>query len=173
MRSLILWSGAVLVVLFAGVGYDAVRTAPASGIAKAVADADVGRRRPPVLGGPVLAAVLLQAQDCTGNLRVLDLLHRPAVRDGVQLAVIWYVGPVADSITIRGLLPDWSAQVPLRAAPPAVLKELAGLGHTTSPMLVVLDQNGRVRLASQSPRSSRELAGLRRIIEGLTWFEEH
>jgi hypothetical protein len=46
------------------------------------------------------------------------------------------------------------------------------MGHTSTPALVVLDQSQRVRFATQSPRSPREYAGLRRIIEGLTWIEE-
>ena len=39
-------------------------------------------------------------------------------------------------------------------------------------VIEVLDQEGRVRFTSQSPRSPREFAGLRQIIEGLTWIEE-
>ena len=58
------------------------------------------------------------------------------------------------------------------AAPPAVVGQFASLGHTTTPALLVLDQEGRVRFTTQSPRSSREVAGLRRIIEGLTWIED-
>jgi hypothetical protein len=38
--------------------------------------------------------------------------------------------------------------------------------------MLVADAEGRVRFATQSPRSSREVAGLRRIIEGLTYIEE-
>lgn len=173
MRPLVQWSGAVLVVLFAGVGYDAARTRPANSLAQAVTSATPQRRPPASLGGPVLAAVLLQAADCAGNLRIVHLLNRAGVRDGVQLAVIWFVGPASDSLVIRRLLPAFTAHVPLRQAPPTALAELRRLGHTSSPLLLVLDQEGRVRFASQSPRSSREFAGLRRIIEGLTWFEEH
>lgn len=115
---------------------------------------------------------LLQAADCTGNLRMLHLVHRRGVRDALQLNVIWFVGAANDSTVIRGLLPLWARRVPLRLASPPLLRSLRQLGHTSTPTLVVLDQAGRVRLATQSPRSSREVAGLRRIIEGLTWIEE-
>jgi len=115
---------------------------------------------------------LLQAADCTGNLRMLHLLHRGPVREALQLNVIWFVGAANDSTVIRGLLPAWAQRVPLRLASPSLLRSLRQLGHTSTPALIVLDQAGRVRLATQSPRSSREVAGLRRIIEGLTWIEE-
>lgn len=185
MRPVLQWSGAVLLVLSASVLYDIRRAVPATTTsfsiptAMSAAAARAATPRAPegdgrfAHGGPVRAAVLLQAADCTSNLRILHLLHRPAVRGGVHLSVIWYSGPAADSLAIRPLLPAWASRTPLRAVPASVLKELARLGHTSTPLLVVLDQEGRVRLTSQSPRSSREFAGLRRIIEGLTWFEEH
>jgi hypothetical protein len=127
--------------------------------------ADTGRPK-------IRTGFLLQATDCTGNLRMLHLLHRRTVRESIQLNVIWFVGAANDSTVIRGLLPTWAQQVPLRLASPSLLRNLRQLGHTSTPALVVLDQEGRVRLATQSPRSSREVAGLRRIIEGLTWIEE-
>jgi hypothetical protein len=175
MRPLLQWSGAVLVVLSAGVLFDTRRAVPAATIPASLTASihpahTLGARL--TLGEPVRAAVLLQAADCTGNLRILHLLNRRGVREGLQLSVIWYVGPAEDSMTIRPLLPSWAAQVPLRTAPPSVVKERARLGHTSTPLLVVLDQEGRVRFTSQSPRSSREFAGLRRIVEGLTWFED-
>ncbi len=175
MRPLLQWSGAVLAVLSAGVLYDTRRAASAATIPAALIQSTRARNSAYgrfTHGEPVRAAVLLQAVDCTGNLRILHLLHRTAVRDELRLSVIWFVGPASDSLTIRPLLPAWAATVPLHAAPRPVLNDLARLGHTSTPLLVVLDQEGRVRFTSQSPRSSREFAGLRRIIEGLTWFEE-
>ena len=124
------------------------------------------------MSSKIQAAVVLQALDCTGNLRVLQLLHRGDVRERMHLAVIWFVGPAADSVVIRKLLPSWTRSTKLVLAPPGVLRDLGRLGHRETPTLVVLDQQGHLRLATQSPRSPREFAGLRRIIEGLTWIEE-
>jgi len=173
MRPLLRWSGAALAVLSVSVLFDTWRAAPAgslpASITRHVASAPGTTL---TRGAPVHAAALLQAKDCTGNLRVLHLLNRASVRDNLTLSVIWYVGPVADSTIIRSLLPSWTAAIPLRPVPTTVKHDLARLGHTSTPLLVVLDQEGRVRFTSQSPRSSREFAGLRRIIEGLTWFEE-
>lgn len=172
MRPLIRWTGAVVLVLLAGIAVDAVRAAPALTIAHAMAPYVNRDRTTGPIGRPLRAFVVLQAVDCTGNLRMLHLLHRPAVRDRVQLTVVWFVGPSRDSLLIRPLLPAWAATIPLRNAPRSLLRELARLGHTSTPALVVLDQDGRVRFTTQSPRSSREYAGLRRIVEGLTWIEE-
>jgi hypothetical protein len=116
--------------------------------------------------------VLLQRADCTGNIRLFDLLHRPGVRDRLRLAVIWYVGPDTDTTAIRSLLPAWTREAPLERVPGAAMGELIRLGHRSTPAIVMLDQEGRVRFTSQSPRSAREFAGLRQVIEGLTWIEE-
>ncbi|MBL0172785.1 MAG: hypothetical protein IPP90_19165 [Gemmatimonadaceae bacterium] len=172
VRPLARWAGVVLMMLLAGVAVDAVRAAPSRTITSAMLPFSTGATRVIPFSRPLEAAVVIQAADCTSNLRMLHLLHRPTVRDAVQLSVVWFVGPASDSLVIRPLLPSWARATPLRVAPRALLRELARLGHTSTPTLVVLDQTGRVRLASQSPRSSREYAGLRRVVEGLTWIEE-
>jgi hypothetical protein len=161
------WVIAGLVVSLAGVGYDVARAMPQRTLPGAMRH--VTPAQPTTA---VQAAVLLQLNDCSGNLRMLHVLHRGSTARHIQLAVIWYVGPASDSTHIRTALPSWTGTIPLRAAPPAVVQQFASLGHTTTPALLVLDQDGRVRFTTQSPRSSREVAGLRRIIEGLTWIEE-
>lgn len=167
-RAYIAWMCAVVVGLLAGI---AARAAPQQTIAEAIQAESPAfpRERGRV---KIQTGFLLQAADCTGNLRMLHLLHRSPVREALQLNVIWFVGAAHDSTLIRGLLPTWARHVPLRHASTSLLRNLRQLGHTSTPALIVLDQAGRVRLATQSPRSSREVAGLRRIIEGLTWIEE-
>jgi hypothetical protein len=167
MRRFLQWSGAAVVILLAGVLVDSARATPSAGLRHPVrrAEAAAPDRR---LG----SAVLLQRTDCSGNLRLLDLLARSDVAERVQLRVIWFVGPATDSVEIRSLLPRWTRSVPLKGVPTRVVSELALLGHRSTPVIVMYDQEGRVRLTSQSPRSLREFAGLRRAIEGLTWIEE-
>jgi hypothetical protein len=162
------WVFAACGLLLAGVVIDAARAAPPGGLRSELARY-VGDIRPDT---PIQAAVLLQRTDCTGNIRLFDLLHRPDVRDRLRLAVVWYVGPDADSSAIRGLLPEWTRETALVRVPGPAMGELMRLGHRSTPAIVVLDQEGRVRFTSQSPRSAREFAGLRKIIEGLTWIEE-
>ncbi len=166
------WVLAGLAVSFAGVVYDAARAIPQRTLREALQQyeaAAVDSAPPPA---HVSAAILLQLRDCSSNLRMLHVLHRGSTRDRIRLAVIWYAGPVGDSVSIRAELPSWTANTPLRHAPMAVLTQFADLGHTTTPALVVSDLEGRVRFTTQSPRSSREVAGLRRVIEGLTFIEE-
>ncbi len=166
------WVLAGVAVALAGVGFDAVRVVPPRTLRSAIQPfvaATTTRTNQPTV---VQAAVLLQLRDCSGNLRMLHVLHRGQSREHIHLAVIWYVGPSGDSLAIRSELPAWTAPIPLRPAPDAVVRQLAELGHTTTPALLVLDQEGRVRFTTQSPRSSREVAGLRRIVEALTWIEE-
>jgi hypothetical protein len=168
MRSAIRWIVAALALLLAGVVVDTARAAPREGLRRALTPYLL----PPVPGAPIQSAVVLQAVDCTGNLRLFDLLHRPSVQRTMRLAVVWYVGVPADTLTIRARLPAWTRDTPLRSLPGSAQRELRLLGHTATPTLLVLDQDGRVRLATQSPRSSRELAGLLHIVEGLTWIDE-
>lgn len=176
VRRLLLTGGAIVALLLAGVLMDSARAAARDARPRAQRgeiSAQMSAYTPAFLpGAPVQAAVVLQLSDCTGNLRLLDLLNRPEVSERLRLAVLWYAGPVGDSAGIRRLLPNWSAGSPLRPVPAAVLGELRRLGHRHTPLLIVMDQEGRVRLTSQSPRSPREFAGLRRVIEGLTWIEE-
>lgn len=139
-----------------------------SGLSDALAS--VASARGP--GARVQAAIVLQLADCSGNLRVLHLLHLPSVESRLSLAVIWYQGPPSDSSAIRARLPAWTRASPLRPVPAGVVRDLARMGHRTTPLLLAVDENGRIRLVTQSPRSAREVAGLRRIVEGLTYRED-
>lgn len=174
------WVIAVFVVSLAGVGIDAVRAKPATSLASAITDAHTPTAHTPLANAstarngvePLRAALVLQASDCTGNFRMFNLLHRHDVRGAIGVVVIWYVGADADSLAIRAAMPTWMRDAELRRAPPAVLFELSRMGHRTTPVLLMLDDSGRLRFATQSPRSAREFAGLQRIITGLTWTEE-
>ncbi len=166
------WVLAGMTLSLAGVGFDAVRAVPSRPLSSEMRPFLPASHTRSNQSTAVHAAVLLQLADCSGNLRMLHVLHRGPSRERMRLAVIWYVGPASDSLAIRSQLPAWTTLVPLRPAPRGVVRELAELGHRTTPALIVLDQEGRVRFTTQSPRSSREVAGLRRIVEGLTWIEE-
>lgn len=168
MRAMLSWIVAALGLLLAGVLVDTARAAPHNGLRRTLAP----HVEPFLPGARIQTAVLLQRSDCNGNMRMLDLLQRREVRDRLRVAVLWHVGPSTDTSAIRALLPSWTKSVALRQAPAAAINELRQLGHASTPLLIVLDQEGRVRLTTQSPRSPREFAGLRRIIEGLTWIEE-
>ena len=162
------WVAGVLSVALAGVALDASQARQPASLQEAVRP----YLPPPSPDRPIQAAVVLQLEDCDRNLRILDLLHRSNVRDRISIAVIWYTGAESDSAAIRTKLPRWAQGKPIHLLPSTAHEALIRLGHTSPPMLIVLDQYARIRLTSQSPRSSREVAGLIRIIEGLTWIEE-
>jgi len=132
---------------------------------------------PPLAGGwtptaPIRAALVVQRADCSGNLRIVEPLHRVGVRERIALSVVWYTGAVPDSTPIRSALPAWLRHTPLRPIPRGVQRDLAQLGYRETPVLVAFDPEGRVRFATRAPRTSREYAGLRQIVEGLTFIEE-
>lgn len=167
MRRLLIWTGAGVVLMLASAAVDHSRVSSPGALRVAANDT-----RTLITGEPVRAAVVLQRSDCTGNLRLFELLHRRGIGERLALNVLWYIGDARDSVIIRRLLPAWTKHVSLTPVPQSALKELALLGHRSTPVVIVFDQEGRVRLTSQSPRSPREFAGLRRAIEGLTWIEQ-
>lgn len=121
---------------------------------------------------PIRAALVVQRADCSGNLRIVEPLHRAGVRERIGLHVVWYTGPVADSTPIRAALPSWLRHTPLHPLPPGVRRDLKRLGYRETPILVAFDPEGRVRFTTRAPHSPREYAGLRQIVEGLTFIEE-
>lgn len=177
MRISLHWVIAFLAVSLAGVVIDAARVKPGRSLAAEIMqyapalDATTSRTATGV-ATPLAAALVLHVDDCNGNFRMFNLLHRTEVRGAIGMAVIWYAGPVADSVRIRTALPAWMRVTPLLPVPQHVTRELARLGHRTTPVLLMLDEARRLRFSTQSPRSPREFAGLQRIITSLTWSEE-
>lgn len=190
MRISLHWVIAFLTVSLAGVVIDAARVKSGRSIAEEImqyapaldalaldasasrtASGTAARRATPVVA-PLAAALVLHVDDCNGNFRMFNLLHRTEVRGAIGMAVIWYAGVLADSARIRTALPAWMRATPLLPVPPHVTRELARLGHRTTPVLLMLDEARRLRFSTQSPRSPREFAGLQRIITSLTWSEE-
>ena len=169
------WVIAFLAVSLAGVGVDAVRArrgaSPKTSLGSSLPDAFVKLKVPLSDTAPVVAGLVLQVADCSGNFRMIDLLHERKIRNDISLAVIWYIGTATDTIQIRSSLPRWTSGVALEPVPPEVVYELGRLGHKSSPVLLMLDWEGRIRFTAQSPRTPRELAGLKRVIAGLTWSE--
>jgi len=120
---------------------------------------------------PLGAAAVIQREDCASNLIMFDVLKRPSLAGAIDLKVIWWLGNPRDTMGVRGLLPAWAQQIALRPVPTDALRDLKRLGHRSTPMLIVFDESNRVRLVSQSPRSNRELVGLLRILEGMSWSD--
>jgi hypothetical protein len=172
MRRTIPWIAAASALLLAGIALDAARAAgsPTRRSSLLTELQSAGTTFTP--GDPLAATLLLQRQDCTGNLRLLSWLNHARQRGALRLTVLWHVGPRSDSIAIRALLPRWTRTIPLVPAPQGALDDLKRLGHRSTPVLILQDEAGRIRLATQTPRSPREAAGLRRAIEGLTWMED-
>lgn len=157
--------GALIGLTLAGVWYDSVRARPVAHLPSLLEPASKG-------DSPVRAVLVIQRADCTGNLRLFDLVRPNANQPSPVLQAVWYVGDARDTSVIRRAMPSWARTTRLEPAKPEALRTLRRLGHESTPMILVTDQAGRIRLVSQSPRSPREFAGLRRITQSLTWFEE-
>jgi hypothetical protein len=132
------------------------------------AAADSLRRGPqPARDAALDAYVVFQLADCDGNLRVLDLLRRRAMRGRVTLAGLAFVGSDAELERARSRLPLGARSVPIRRATRASVDLLAGIGHRSTPILIVLDAERRVRYITGAPRSPRAYVGLARVLASL------
>ncbi len=147
---------------------DAAPLAEEFGAARSTAAADsTARGRRPAPGAALDAYVVFQLADCQGNLRMLDLLRRRGLRDRVALAGLAFVGSDAELERARSRLPVGARSVPIRRATRASIDLLAGIGHRTTPILVVLDAERRVRYITGAPRSPRAYVGLARVLASL------
>jgi hypothetical protein len=147
---------------------DAAPLAEELGAARVAAAADpLAGGRQPARGAALDAYVVFQLTDCDGNLRVLDLLQRHGVRDRITLAGLAFVGSHAELERARSRLPLRARSVPIRRATRASIDLLAGIGHRSTPILVVLDAERRVRYVTGAPRSPRAYVGLARVLASL------
>lgn len=95
--------------------------------------------------GPAAATVaaVLQAADCEGT---VDFLRSFRDRShGAANIVAWVVGDEADRSAIAARLEARVGAVPVQAVGWRLLRALRVTGHDTTPFVLVLDREGRVR----------------------------
>jgi hypothetical protein len=161
-----LFTGVVLVGLAAAVGVGAwtvvkrarepaITTAP---IAKAFPfeSGDSARLR---------AFVIVDADDCSGNLSFLELFQRDTSH--VRLSRLYLTGPRSGLAATAALLHDKGIDTPLLAETKAVHDALLELGSTDTPFLVVLDADGVVRLGMVSPPDIDTYVKLPQLLKNL------
>lgn len=138
------------------VGY--VRTYPQN-VAVLIPRAKAGPTR------PFRAVVVFRPEDCDGRIDFMHAFARARWRDAFSTDALVIGGPAetqaaAQILTARGL------SIPVSAvrsdAHPGRL-----LGYTTTPYLLVMDRQERLRIAVPGPSSTSELRALERATEGL------
>lgn len=102
---------------------------------------------PSVGTAPFTAVAVLQADDCEGT---VDFLRSFMARDMAKHydIIAYVVGDAADRRLVQARLRERVGGVTVRAAVWRVIRALAATGHDTTPFVVVLDREGRLRLTS-------------------------
>lgn len=113
------------------------------------------------------AHVVLRETDCVSNTAFLLLLQRPHVTTGMSLQHAWVVddgGTVEEasaSLRARGI------ETSVSLLPRAAEAQLTMIGAARTPLLVVFDDSGLLRLMTPAPQTPTEFAALSSTLESL------
>ncbi len=114
---------------------------------------------------PFNAVVVFRPEDCDGRIDFMHAFARPRWRDSFSTRAL-VIGGAAEAETAAQTLRARGLSIPISAvrsdAHPGRL-----LGYTTTPYLLVVDRQERVRIAVPGPLSTSERHALERAAEGL------
>jgi hypothetical protein len=111
------------------------------------------------------AFIVVNAEDCSGNLSFLVLFQRDTTR--VRLSRLYYRGPTSELAATAARLRERGVNTPLVPETKGVSAALTALGSTNTPFLVVLDVDGVVRLAMTSPPDIDTYVKLPQLLKSL------
>lgn len=110
------------------------------------------------------AVVVMQAEDCESLLGGLSAL-RGKSSSSLSLTGIAVTGRSSDSTIVRSALRETvDSLTPVHAIGARAERQLRGLGYTSTPLLLVFDQQQRLRYASPLARDDMELRQLRKAL---------
>jgi hypothetical protein len=114
---------------------------------------------------PFRAVVIFHPEDCDGRIDFMHAFARPRWRDLFSTGAL-VIGGAAEAETAAQTLRARGLSIPVSAvrseAHPGRL-----LGYTSTPYLLVVDRQDRLRIAVPGPSSTSELRALERATEGL------
>ncbi len=116
---------------------------------------------------PWEAHVIVRSADCEANVDFLHLMERTRVTPAIRLRRAWVVEDTASIAQIAARLRARGVKMPVGRLPPSAVPALRALGVSRTPLLLVFDERGAVRLTSSAPRSPVEYAALAVTLEAL------
>ncbi len=113
------------------------------------------------------AIIVAQRRDCDGNLGIAGVLSRTAIARAVPLRAVLIEGMASDTIQLRSRLPKG-----LRSATMSLLQHderraLQAMGHYATPLLLLFDERGRLRLSAPVSSDPVHVVAIRRAIAHL------
>jgi hypothetical protein len=149
----------VVLTVLACTGYVGYMRAYPQNVAALIPRAEEGSTR------PFRAVVIFHLKDCDGRIDFMHAFSRPRWRDSFSTGALVIGGPkeaqaAAQILRARGLAIPVSA-VRSDAHPGRLM------GYTSTPYLLVMDRQDRLRIAVPSPSSTSELGALERTADGL------
>lgn len=131
------------------------------------ARAVLGAGTAPAPGPGYTAWIVVQPEDCESNLSLLGLLARPLVARGIPRVELRLIGGPADTVGLRERLGPDAASLGLGVVSHRSVRPLRFLGFRRTPFLIVLDGEGQVRLAVESPRAAEDFVRLGAVLTAL------
>jgi hypothetical protein len=125
----------------AALGAAAMRHVPPASLARAL---------------PPRAIVVAQPADCEARFTALAVVVRAAQQAQVPLEVL-VPGNAQHRLAVTRALAGFGAAVRVQPASPNALRAVRALGYSTTPLLVVLDAQRRLRLAAPLPTTLEAL----------------
>lgn len=103
----------------------------------------------PVGERPLRAIVVASPHDCIGNLRFANVLSRRDVAAVVGVPELVVQGQARDTIGLRRMLPTLLESSTMRLLQPSERALLHAIGHHATPVMLLFDQEGHLRIATQ------------------------
>jgi len=113
----------------------------------------IGDTLPMSATAPHSAFFVMRPEDCDGNLDVLDLFQRPAIRERVELRAIVVLGSDRLSSDATRLLRARGIRSRVVRADDDLLRRLAESGWRSTPLIMVVDRNRTMRATMTAPSS--------------------
>jgi hypothetical protein len=121
---------------------------------------------PPARGNGYRVLLVFQVRDCESPRPWLRVFDEPGIRERVAVSGVVLGGGVKEGEAAERIEAVYR-RIPLRAAGRAGARTLWWLGYRSTPYVIILDSDGRVRLATPAPMSDEQADQLRRAIRHL------
>lgn len=118
-----------------------------------------------VPGGATRAVLVVHPDDCPTNWRFLELLGNPAI--GRRIRVVRIAPPTDGAVErLRSRLPEELRQIPIQHLTVDDRRALGRLGYRSGPLLLLFDDDARLRAIEPAPSHPREFVALGRRLQG-------